>query len=688
MVSNKKWWGKPHRILQTNLQLDQASMDPEKLVHQLIQTDTNALVFNVGGIYAWYPTEVSCHTRNPLLQNDYDLVGEVIKQCHKNGIRFIARFDFSKAEDKTYYQKPEWFIRQENNKPLVVAADRPGAWPLLMSTCPNGGYQNEAVAFPVLREAMSKYELDGIFITSMFYAPCLCDTCKKKYKDLYGEDLPAEPWKCDPRWYDACVDERISSYYQIIKKENPDTAFFHRFLLWDNMDSLKTYQATKWWFYDPGEYDIFNTHPQDIVHSETHDMLNQGVGMLPRDWLPGASMNLGQSLTPDAPPMDIVHTGPGLTWRHTGLSPAEHRFWLNQVVANGGYVCHSLTGIPETVQDKRILKTISEFHRDVKKVEPVMEGAVSAAQVALVWNPEAGHGWVEALTGNQIPYALILARHADKLTDYSVVIFPEKTRWSDELVSACQACVSAGGSILIEGRIPDEFGSLGELAGVRTLGQSEVMKSSYLRFEGEKNPLQIGMEEVKILPFAGTLTYEAVEDDKTEILSTFIPPFSPPEGAGSPPERAMFLVGNTDIPTVTLRRLQNGRVAHITFAMHTMLDSYRLEEHYQLISNLIDLLLGERKLVSMDRLPGVQLSCFKKDRTLILHLVNGAGQRPLRRTITLRDIDLVIRVPENASLKMAKALVTGQTVSHRQEQDRIYLHLSELNAWEAIFLEW
>lgn len=688
MVKNKKWWEKSRRIIQTNLQLDQAGMDPEKVVRQLIQTDTNALVFNVGGVYAWYPTNVPYHTRNPLLRKDYDLVEEMIKQCHKNGIRFIARFDFSKTEDKTYYQKPEWFIRQEDNKPLVVAADRPGAWPLLMSTCPNGGYQKEAVAFPVLKEAVSKYDMDGVFITSMFYAPCLCNNCKKKYKELYGEELPAEPWNCDTRWYDACVDEKVSSYYRIIKEENPDTAFFHRYLLWDNMDSLKTYNATKWWFYDPGEYDIFHTHPQDIVHSETHDMLNQGADMLPRDWLSGASMNLGQSLSPYAPPMDIVHTCPGLTWRHTGLSPAEHKFWLYQVAANGGYVCHSLTGIPDALKDKRILKTIAEFHRDVKKVEPVMEGAVSAAQVALVWNPESGHGWVEALTGNQIPYALILARQPEKLAGYSVVIFPEKTRWNEKLVSACHNYANTGGRILIEGRIPDEFGSLGELAGVRTLGQSERMQTAYLRFEGEENPLQNGLKEVEIVPFAGTLTYEAVEDEKTQILSTLVPPFSPPEGAGSPPERAMLLVEKTDIPTVTLRRTEKGMAAHIPFAMHTMLDRYRLEEHYQIISNLIDLLLGEDKMVSMKRLPGVQLTCFTKDKTLVLYLVNGVGKRPLRQTIQLRDIDIVVCIPENVPLKKVKALVTGQKVNYRQEQDKIYLHLCELNAWEAVCLEW
>lgn len=85
------------------------TLDAEKLAARLVRLHANALVFNVGGIYAWYPTQVPYHTINPLLKNGRDIVKEVVEACRKHSIRFIARYDFSKAVDQTYREHPEWF---------------------------------------------------------------------------------------------------------------------------------------------------------------------------------------------------------------------------------------------------------------------------------------------------------------------------------------------------------------------------------------------------------------------------------------------------------------------------------------------------------------------------------------------------------------------------------------------------
>lgn len=688
MINSKKWWTKRHRIIQTNLQLDQADMDPERLVAQLKELNANGLAFNVGGIYAWYPTEVPYHTKNPLLPQDYDLVGSVIDLCHKNDIRFIARFDFSKAEDKTYYQRPEWFIRQEDKKPVTVAPDRPGAWPLLMSTCTNGGYQKEEVGYPVLEEVMSKYDVDGIFITSMIYAPCTCDVCREKYRSLYGQELPPQPYMCPVDWFDACADDSLDGYYKVIKNKNPDIAFLHRYMLWQNMNSAEIYKATKWWFYDPGEYDIFFSHPQDIVHAETHDMISQGL-RISSDWTPGAHTNFGFALSPEAPPLDIVHTAPGLNWRHVGITPAEHRFWISQVLANGGYVWHSLTGIPDSQYDRRMLQTISEFNNDAKKVEQIMDGAVSAAQVALLWNSKSGFGWIEALTGNQIPYSFVLAKQAtsEKLSEYRVVILPENTLWSDELIDSCEEYVKSGGSIILEGEVPVEFSRIYELAGVKVIGHSEKMGAAYIRMEGTDNPICKGLEETQLLPFAGTLIYEAVGKD-TKALCTLVPPFSPPEGVGSPPERAMLFCEQTDTPLLTLKKEGQGRVANLPFSFNSLMQTYKIEEHYLFIANLINYLLGDSRIISMSRIQGIQLTCFKKADTMVVHLVNGVGTRPLRQTISIHDIGIDVLLPKDALVRNVKAMVTGQDIQYAQQSNKLHIQLSTLDIWEAIYIEW
>ncbi|WFR62770.1 hypothetical protein P9222_32460 [Paenibacillus amylolyticus] len=161
----RPWWQQPLRIIQPNMQVkDTARINPEKLADQITEMGANAMVFNTGGIYAWYSSQVKFHVHNEYLPQDRDLLRELIDSCHQRGIRFIARFDFSKAEDAVYLQRPQWFARKEAGQPEIIGATRPGAWPLIMSTCINGGYRNEELAVPVIREALERYEIDGVFL--------------------------------------------------------------------------------------------------------------------------------------------------------------------------------------------------------------------------------------------------------------------------------------------------------------------------------------------------------------------------------------------------------------------------------------------------------------------------------------------------------------------------------------------
>ena len=683
----KNWWNTTHRFIQTNLQIDQAGMDTEKLIYDVEKMGANGLLFNAGGVYAWYPSEVPYHTLNPYL-NNRDPLGEVVELCNKKGIRIVVRFDFSKAEDKTYYHKPEWFVRDEKDEPRIVAPDRPGAWPLLMVTCNNGRYQKDDVGYPVLREVLSRYKVDGVFITSMFYTPCRCENCKRDYKHMFGKELPIDISQYEHGWVDSRITSSVSGYRDIIKEANRDVAFIHRFMLGHHSmygDPVTVFKSTGYWFHDPGDYEELDDIPPDIAHSETPDMINTSAAFS-RSFIPAASTNLGAVLSP-SPIMDIINPSPGLGWRHTGLTPAEHRFWISQVAANGGYICHSLTGIPEVQEDKRVVETIKDYHQKVAKMEPYMDSAKNAASVALVWNPNSGYGWLEALTDNQIPYVMLPVRKVtiDGLSDFAVTIFPDKTRWSKELATVCEEYVRLGGKAIIEGYIPVEYPELYALTGIRVLGQSENHTAGYLRFEGEDNPLRKDLDGADIVPFCGSFCYEAVEDG-TQVLASFVPPFCSPGGTGSPADRAIMLVKKTNIPLITVRNTGKGKTAHIPFALHALIDKYKFGEHLTLTANLIDWLLGDDCIVFMVRHPGVQLTSFKKNTSFIIHLVNGVGQRPLRKTSKLCDLNVSIRLPDGYEVSEVKALLSDQDIKCRHDSGTLSFSLDYLDYWEAVYI--
>jgi hypothetical protein len=671
-TKTKAWWQKPLRVVQTNLQIKDTSLiDPERYAAGMKQLGANTVCFNVAGIYAWYPTKVPYHTINEYLPQSFDLLQEVIQACHKQDIRFIARFDFSKTEDAFYLQKPQWFIRQPSGEPEIIGAGRPGKWPLLMSTCLNGGYRNEEVAIPVLDEVISNYDIDGIFFNAPRFVPCWCEACQKKYVKLFQKPLPIDKSQFDPAWAPTCFRNNADNWYRFIKSKNPDIPMILYLYPANMLDREKT-------------SDMHCTEPQDI--------LSLGHQHIPEFWKPALKLKLGQSL-PDRPtPCGIVHSSPGMDWRHTGLPPAEYRFWLSQIPAQGGNIWHSLTGIPETIEDKRILEVVADFNHNVEKVEAFMEDAVGIAQIAMMWTGEtSAEGWADGLINMQIPFDVILSEHAtfEKLSHYKGLIIPEGMKYSDEFIATISSYVESGGCIFVEGTVPEQPRLLSLLGISKDLYTSEALTASYLRFEridGENNPLQKGLEHTELIAHRGKVVYCKPIGADTEVLATLVPPFSPLESVGAPPERASLPVSHTDLPLALWNPSGKGYAMYLPFSLSHLINEYKLGEHYQLLSNAIDMALGEHKWIEISSIQGLQMTLFEKGNALLIHLVNGVGRRPLATNIPLHDIVIKLRI-EHKSVKEVSQLISGKTLRYQADDGKLTISVPQLDIWECLWIE-
>src|SRR3954454_5380486 len=92
------WWMKePVRWVQTNLRETDAALDANRLVNQLADMKANVLLLGMGGITAYYPTQVEFHYRSPYLPPGHHMFGDVLKLAHAHGIRVVGRFDLSKT---------------------------------------------------------------------------------------------------------------------------------------------------------------------------------------------------------------------------------------------------------------------------------------------------------------------------------------------------------------------------------------------------------------------------------------------------------------------------------------------------------------------------------------------------------------------------------------------------------------
>ena len=123
------WWLKNNlRMIQNNIRDTDAEMDIDKQIEWLKYFGANVLQIGCGGITAFHPSKLECQHVSPYLKNDF--IGEVVEKCHANGIRVIARFDFSKTHESLCEAHPDWYFRKEDGS-LVRYHDT-------VATCVNG----------------------------------------------------------------------------------------------------------------------------------------------------------------------------------------------------------------------------------------------------------------------------------------------------------------------------------------------------------------------------------------------------------------------------------------------------------------------------------------------------------------------------------------------------------------------
>ena len=97
-------------MIQNNLRDIDAGMDVDSYIEELKTFGANTLQIGCGGITSFYPTSLPYQKPSPFMKGDF--LGEVVEKCHQNGIRVIARFDFSKLDQCFEQAYPQWWIRR------------------------------------------------------------------------------------------------------------------------------------------------------------------------------------------------------------------------------------------------------------------------------------------------------------------------------------------------------------------------------------------------------------------------------------------------------------------------------------------------------------------------------------------------------------------------------------------------
>lgn len=242
--------------------------------------------------------------------------------------------------------------------------------------------------------------------------------------------------------------------------------------------------------------------------------------------------------------------------------------------------------------------------------------------------------------------------------------------------------VLEGGRMLLEGYNLRQLAPFSGIAGFKEeMSCSEYLTASYWQFEEAGTDLQQDAGFPPLLPYRGQTAYLRPKNG-ADILATLVPPFAPLHAVGAPPERASMLVEKTDLPLAVLHRAGRGQVLTLPFMLSELVKDYRMAEHSALARGLIHKLLGNALTFTTEPVNGLQMTVYQKETALLVHLVNGIGQRPLMHNIPCHDVTFSIRVPEGKRVREVHMALTGEDVQTRQEGSWLHVTVKRLDFWD------
>ncbi len=429
------WWNRtPIRLIQTNFPAIYGSMGTDEYIKSLRDASANTVLFNTGGIVANYQTKLDFQYKNPHM-GDRDFVNELITKAHENGIRYMARFDFSKLHPSIADKNPDW---------LYVGTDGQNQrFNGLVSTCINGGYYQER-SFDILKEAIENYPLDGIFFNMMGYTGatysgesqgiCQCGNCKRRFKESTGLDLPTS--NDDPaineyrRFQRETSRELYMKVTDFIKARNPDLIVY-------NYNDV----GTSW-----------------IASESGGTPLRDGP-----EYIYNATNNVKQVLGSykDVSPVNLTMGFLAIGYRNILNNPNLLRGWMLENMLHAAPLGFVVVGTLLHYEDRDFLPKVSELYSFHKTHEQLFTNVQPVSNIALIQERggDDAKGMIRLLSEEHILYDIINpsqiggTRLPRKLDEYELVILNNVVGMDEELAIIIDEYVKRGGKLLVAGNM-------------------------------------------------------------------------------------------------------------------------------------------------------------------------------------------------------------------------------------------
>lgn len=565
------------------------------------------------GGYSYYPTKIG--VVHPGLKRDF--TGEMTAALKKRGIRTML---YMKAgwDRRDYRTNPDW-IANHDPSGSTGTAGADGA-----EMCLNSPWVDR-VQIPQLREAVSLYDVDGLFfdiaVHQFITANCYCRYCRASFASEAGGDIPVSDNDAKAFAYRTWANRRLESYigkiHEVLNQQKPGIILVHNWA---------------WLTRNP-------VNPPSHVTHINWDTATPNIGVYALDISLEARYlsTLGNRSW-------AMHNTRGNTWGDYSLR--EEAAFLQEVatqLAAGGRSLLSDDAYPSGNPEPAVYELYGRVNERTRSLEPFLQGCRPVKDVAVlhsaasVWSktpmklsPEwkAGPAYYpvsgahKALIEGQVQMNIVNSDVlVETLGEYRALVLPDQRILSGRECEAIRRFVREGGSLLAtcatgtrgaDNQALPDF-ALADVLGVRYGGLSTVARS-FLRVPAKVEPFGVPRMDVQVNgPFA------RIEATTARTLLELVPA----EGAKLAPSAA---AGG---PGATLNLYGKGRALYCAAPVFSAYFADGPAMLRRLALWMLALAHPEksRSIVLENAPPNVEVFYNLREKDRFVHLVNYSGDK-------------------------------------------------------------
>ena len=627
----------------------------------------------------------------------FDYLGDWLAHARPAGLRTVVYFNVHSVKARYAQMHPDWQQRRADG------SAKDDVYGIESAFCVNSPWRDWV--FDRLRE-LCAYPIDGIFFDGpvIFSDCCYCQACREGFRRRFDADPPPKTDRAHadfPRLVDFQADSMaafLADSRRVIKDANPDLLFYM------NSNPISPGWAT-------GRDNRRLARHQDILASEGGFFYGDLLANEPL-WKVGLNARMLAAEASQASVPTLVFDCIGhKSWTYFMLPAAEVRLMWAASVAHGAGTW--MATMADSMNEPGVdavgdLYALARRHRaDLFDTRSLAEIAVMASKATMNYyagadvpltdftaaarGSRAGNfldelnGWVRALWSTQTPFDVIddQSVEGEDLSRYRMIVLPNAACLSARACEALDAFVRAGGALVgsFETAVYDEFGRRREQPGLAetfgaapTAPQADGPRQWDYLFRHDGGAWTGGIAATYIPSPAYALAVRTL--GSAEATLTFSEPLA---------DRYAGLAVDSGRPAMVVSRRGEGTAVYFACDIGCAIKTWRLNEHVQLVRNLVDRLAPSPVRVD-GASPALEavLRQSRDGRDVLVHLINATGgmTRPIRRVVALRDLQVHVRLPAPAA--SACTLRRPGPIDLRADGDWTTFRLPALEEFEIV----